>query len=178
MKSLYFIRHGQSKANVAKTYAGWDDTPLTDEGRERARTAGLRLMSKEIDRVIASDLRRAAETARIVCEAFEFKGQIEFDQRIREVNVGDLVGQPTRGMTGYLEAESIEGNPYHVERFSEITDRLSSFLEYLEQQPDQTILVVGHNGTGSELLKMINKKLNRAELEEVAISNATLIKVL
>ena len=34
---LYLVRHGQSEGNVAKTFHGHTDYPLTELGREQAR---------------------------------------------------------------------------------------------------------------------------------------------
>ena len=36
---LYLVRHGQSEGNVAKTFHGHTDYPLTELGREQARQA-------------------------------------------------------------------------------------------------------------------------------------------
>ena len=38
---LYLVRHGQSEGNVAKTFHGHTDYPLTELGREQARQAYL-----------------------------------------------------------------------------------------------------------------------------------------
>lgn len=40
---LYLVRHGQSEGNVAKTFHGHTDYPLTELGREQARQAGEKL---------------------------------------------------------------------------------------------------------------------------------------
>ena len=35
---LYLVRHGQSEGNVAKTFHGHTDYPLTELGREQGRS--------------------------------------------------------------------------------------------------------------------------------------------
>ena len=39
--TLYFARHGQTEANLAKRFSGEKDTPLTALGREQAAEIGL-----------------------------------------------------------------------------------------------------------------------------------------
>ena len=40
--TLYFTRHGQTKANVEKRFSGDKDTPLTELGRAQAQSGDLR----------------------------------------------------------------------------------------------------------------------------------------
>lgn len=38
MEKIYFVRHGESEANVEKKFAGQkEDSPLTELGREQAK---------------------------------------------------------------------------------------------------------------------------------------------
>ena len=60
---LYLVRHGQSEGNVAKTFHGHIDYPLTPLGREQARQAGEKLKAVSFSRCVASDLSRAWDTA-------------------------------------------------------------------------------------------------------------------
>lgn len=60
---LYLVRHGQSEGNVAKTFHGHTDYPLTELGREQARQAGEKLKDTAFVRCVASDLSRAWDTA-------------------------------------------------------------------------------------------------------------------
>jgi probable phosphoglycerate mutase len=63
---LYVARHGETDWNVALRWQGHTDVPLNDNGRAQARDLGARLRGKGIGAVVASDLSRAHETARIV----------------------------------------------------------------------------------------------------------------
>ena len=60
---LYLVRHGQSEGNVAKTFHGHTDYPLTELGREQARQAGEKLKDTAFVHCVASDLSRAWDTA-------------------------------------------------------------------------------------------------------------------
>jgi broad specificity phosphatase PhoE len=61
------------------------DPGLTERGREQARVTGERLRALGVRRVVASPLRRAHETARIVAEALGLdRAAVETDARLRE----------------------------------------------------------------------------------------------
>ncbi len=65
--ALHLIRHGQSTWNVAGRLQGQVDHPgLTELGRSQAAAAAVLLADTRIDRLLTSDLRRAAQTAEII----------------------------------------------------------------------------------------------------------------
>jgi broad specificity phosphatase PhoE len=68
MDELILVRHGESEYMVNGLTGGWTDTPLTELGRMQAEATGKRLadVMKEPYAFYSSDLRRAAETARII----------------------------------------------------------------------------------------------------------------
>jgi 2,3-bisphosphoglycerate-dependent phosphoglycerate mutase len=65
---LVVLRHGESAANAAGRFTGWNDVPLTEAGRSQARSAAQMIHSAGLspDVVFSSPLDRAVETARIV----------------------------------------------------------------------------------------------------------------
>lgn len=75
MTKLILLRHGESRANAANVYTGWNDVPLTDKGRQQAKIAGEKI-KKLSDfcptRIHTSVLSRAIETANIVAEVCGF----------------------------------------------------------------------------------------------------------
>ena len=93
MIDLFIMRHGQSEADLLDCFEGRADFPLTDLGREQARLAGAWFAQRfTVDRLIASTLKRAAETARIVAEALGVP--VEYDEQLMEMNNGELAGLP------------------------------------------------------------------------------------
>ena len=64
MTTLIMVRHGQSVSNLEKRFTGQGETPLTALGHEQAEATARFLDAYHIDRIYASDLSRAMETAR------------------------------------------------------------------------------------------------------------------
>ncbi len=64
MTTLIVVRHGQSVSNLEKRFTGQFETPLTELGHAQAEATARYLDSFRIDRIYASDLSRAMDTAR------------------------------------------------------------------------------------------------------------------
>lgn len=72
--TFYFVRHGESEGNVAGKMQGHRDHSLTDLGRRQALGTGQWFADTgtPVDRVYASPLSRATETAQILAETAHF----------------------------------------------------------------------------------------------------------
>jgi broad specificity phosphatase PhoE len=85
MLNVLMVRHGQSEWNALGRWQGQADPPLSDLGIRQSRAAGHSLGS--FDAIVASDLDRAATTARIMADVVGV-GRVITDQGLRERNVG------------------------------------------------------------------------------------------
>ena len=65
MKTIYFVRHGQTLKNAQHIHQGPDE-PLTELGKEQAAAIAKVLKGKDIDGIVTSPFTRAFETASIV----------------------------------------------------------------------------------------------------------------
>lgn len=89
---LLLVRHGESEWNAARRLQGQADIALSDRGR--AQAAALRPVIEALrpDRAITSDLRRAAETARLLgVDAVP-------EPDLREIEVGAWTGAAIDGL--------------------------------------------------------------------------------
>ena len=68
-RRLILIRHGQTTYNATGRMQGHLDTELSELGYEQARAAARLLQDQGVSKIVASDLIRARETARVVAEA-------------------------------------------------------------------------------------------------------------
>ena len=62
MKTVHFIRHGETEQNAQKVWQGHTDTPLNKKGLEQAKLLSERISSR-VGKVYSSDLKRASQTA-------------------------------------------------------------------------------------------------------------------
>jgi broad specificity phosphatase PhoE len=86
------VRHGETAPNVDGLLLGRADPPLTETGVRQA--ARLAQVLPRPDRVIASPLRRARDTAAALGSA------VEIDDRWIELDYGDLDGASATGVSG------------------------------------------------------------------------------
>jgi broad specificity phosphatase PhoE len=92
--SFLLLRHGESEWNAEGRWQGQGDPSLTETGRRQVQRAAQTLaLSQEpplIQKIISSDLKRAAQSAQIMGEALGLQPQ--YDSRLRELDVGEWEG--------------------------------------------------------------------------------------
>jgi broad specificity phosphatase PhoE len=99
-----FLRHGQSEGNVKMLFQGQLDFPLSDLGHRQAKALGQRWQREQrtFDRIIASPLSRAYQTAEHVAEALGMEVDTEplwMEQdfgALSSVSIRDFVKDPSR----------------------------------------------------------------------------------
>jgi 2,3-bisphosphoglycerate-dependent phosphoglycerate mutase len=84
------VRHGETDWNVQTRIQGQLDIALNAAGREQAQRLGRALADEQFDAVYASDLRRAADTARAVAERVGLPVRTELS--LRERGFGSFQG--------------------------------------------------------------------------------------
>src|SRR5579862_8591972 len=92
MSKLVLIRHGQSLWNLENRFTGWIDVPLTEVGREEARTAAKKLSGFKFDVAYTSALSRAQDTLLEILETLGIDLPVIKDHALNERNYGDLQG--------------------------------------------------------------------------------------
>ena len=139
-RKVVFLRHGESEANAAKVYDSQGKATLTEKGREQASLAGEQLKKHNFTRIFSSDMIRAEETAKIVCDKLGLK-DFTFHKEFREVFGGDLEGKPRNDHP--LLLAMLEQNT--GETFDELVARAKKAWDLiLADKSDGDVLVVGH----------------------------------
>ncbi|MET0385622.1 MAG: histidine phosphatase family protein [Polyangiales bacterium] len=151
---LYLTRHGRTEWNHAGRFQGQSDIPLDDVGRAQA-AALARVLAGKVEVAVASDLSRASETARIICEELQIP-LIGVDPELRERGFGIFEGL-TRAecMERHpVEWAAREGNRNFEVRGGEppplVIERMQRALERTVQQLRgryQRALVVSHGSS-------------------------------
>ncbi|MEC4014819.1 histidine phosphatase family protein [Streptomyces sp. H27-D2] len=152
-RRIVLWRHGQTAWNLERRFQGTTDIALTETGIAQAHRAARLLAGLRPDAIIASDLRRAAATARQLASITGL--DVTYDEGLRETFAGDW-----QGMT-HVEIVERFGDQYRAwkrgepvrrgggELESEVADRAAPVVErHVEKLPDGgTLVVVSHGGT-------------------------------
>ena len=94
---IILVRHGEATHHTQHLTGGWTDSVLTEKGRAQLQAAAAMLARdfagrKEKLRILASDLKRAAESAQILAAALQMEANIEYCPFLREKNNGIAAG--------------------------------------------------------------------------------------
>jgi broad specificity phosphatase PhoE len=145
------VRHGESTYNAEGRIQGQQDAPLSERGHMQAARIAERLRSYQFDACYASDLSRAADTARAI---MHYHPDVPFalTEILREIKFGIFEGRimPEIEETYPEEyAEWIEARrdyvPPGAESMHDLYERAGRALDWLRGRGDDgTVLVVAH----------------------------------
>ena len=156
-RRFIFLRHGETEGNAQRVYQG-PETPLNSTGLEQARRAAEYLRAHAVGRILASDMRRAWQTAQAAADVVG--APVIAEPRLRERWFGDLIGQSSRNLDWRNE-------PPNGESLSEFVARTQAGLRDALDSEASTLLVA-HGGPLYVLIFSLG-----ADLFERHISNAT-----
>lgn len=94
--TVYVVRHGQNEDNAEGLLNGHRDRPLTELGREQARTVAGKLANHDIRFIYSSPLCRARETAEIIAARLGLP--VTVDPDLVERDFGCMTGQPVESI--------------------------------------------------------------------------------
>lgn len=155
---LIITRHGETEENVSGIIMGHLPGKLTDTGVVQAKKVAARLKDEKIDHIYSSDLARASDTA-IEIAKFHSKVPMEFVKDLREKYLGEWQGKKKSDL-GYTSNTSlVEFSARDGERSEELFNRAKKFLhKILLKHPEDTVLLVGHNGINKAIIAVITGK--------------------
>lgn len=150
MTRLILIRHSETDYNLQNRYCGFSDPLLNSKGIWQSEKLAAELKAGEVDKVYASDLKRAYETAAII-----FKGnRIEKRENFREMNFGifegltyeEIIQRYAKLYRDWLNNPSKVKIP-HGEGLTELKRRVKECLSsILFRDKGKIITVVTHGG--------------------------------
>jgi broad specificity phosphatase PhoE len=152
-RRLVLWRHGETDYNAAGRMQGHLDSALTPVGWNQARFAVPALARFSPDLVIASDLRRATDTATVLTDAIGVP--LRIDKRLRETHLGEW-----QGLTGAEVDAAYPGErdrwrkdatwaPPGGENRLDVADRAGEVVTDLQQanaSVGDTVLLAAHGG--------------------------------
>lgn len=151
MSTLYFIRHAQSEANKLDVLASRQDFPLSEQGMIDAAEIALQFKGlAELDRIVASPLIRAQQTASPFAEAFGGLS-VEADERLIEQDLGEFSGMTydqLQGRSDYMHDRTRRWNWVPEgggESYKMVAERLKPFFQAMDLlKEEERVLFVTH----------------------------------
>ena len=141
---IYIVRHGQTNYNVEGRYGGRIDVLLNEKGISQANELKKILKDIKFDVVISSPLRRAYQTAKIICD-----NDIITDKRIIERDNGELEGKLKSEIDEFPDFNDPNETRYNIENIVDFRNRIYDFFsEIKEKYRGKNILIVTHAGIG------------------------------
>jgi len=159
---LYFVRHGESEANIQHVISNYASPfGLTERGRQQVHALAERLKDLPITTMYSSPVLRAMDTADILYQALGLPYRVT--EALREYNCGILEGQSDeeswRLHRQYYEDWTLRhdylSKPEGGESFIDIQKRFVPFIESLQRDEDDHILLVGHGGLLHLMLPLV-----------------------
>ena len=169
---LLCVGHGRTAWNADNRFQGHTDIPLDDEGRAQATALEPLLRDERIDVAVASDLARAAETARLVLGPRGLP--VRLDAEWREMRFGDWEGRTWDEIVAAnphlprgSETSVKDYTPGGGETFAELCVRVAGAVERVvaETPGDGVALVATHAGPLHALLEVLLGESERAALQ-------------
>ena len=155
---IYFLRHGESEANVRGVLCGSGrDAELTERGKAQISFLASQVHSLKIKTLVASPLARARSSADLLGLDYQV------DAALKEQFYGDWEGLPFEEVREkFLKHFDPPNGESHLEFLKRITDAFVRILKL-----EGPVLIVSHGGVGSELLSYLGHQkrlLHNAEL--------------
>lgn len=149
-KILWLVRHGQTIENIENICQGQTPGTLTEKGIAQMQELGENLSAQTFDIIYTSDLKRAVDSARLICEMQQGPVRLIEDKRLRERYFGSFQGMK------FPEDRTSFNYPDDVESFEQMGERLSSFLQdLLYSETDEHVLIVTHGVALRVLLSLL-----------------------
>ena len=195
MTEIIIIRHGETEWNIMGRFQGHSDIPLSPEGRRQAELLGQNLAIDAVDKIYASDLIRAVETAQPLAARFGLV--LERDAALRELNFGAWEGRyfseineetPDMMKMFYRDPESIDIPG--IENFQEFRRRVAGRVRAIAaENKGKRVVLISHGASirilFADILSMpiraiwhvsqFNTAVNRIRFEDDGFAAITLM---
>lgn len=176
MKSIYFVRHGETVWNVENKICGSTDIELTERGHQQAVETGKKILAEGIqaDEILYSPLVRAAETARHISEITGIPARVEL--RLKEQCFGKWEAAPRDGKE-FQKAKGefccrYEGG----ESMLQLAQRIYNLLDEIRDETgDRTYILVAHNGI-SRVVHSYFYEMTNAEYAAFGVENCAVLR--
>lgn len=174
MKTVYFVRHGQTVWNVENKICGATDIELTELGHQQAVQTGEEIlkMNLQVDEILYSPLVRAKDTAMHISQITGIPAREEM--RLKEQNFGKYESTPRNGAEFQLAKQQFVTRYEGGESMLHLAQRIYNLLDEIKED-DKTYILVAHNG----IARVINSyfyEMTNEEYAKFGVKNCAVMK--
>ena len=156
---LYLARHGETVDNANQIMQGQTQGELNENGLRQARELSEQWKDREIDVVVASDLKRSVYTATIL--AAPHRLEVVTTPLLRERDWGGFTGR-------YIPSLKNEVWPDDIETLENLLSRAGEFIAYVKKTyPGKKVLAVGH-GIINKAVQAVYYKKSMSEISRMS----------
>ena len=175
---IYFVRHGQTDANMNKIIAGQQDVPLNEHGVEQAKETAVSLKDIKFDACFCSPLTRAKQTCAEILKYHKGLTPI-YDDRLKARNYGQVEGQPESAINfnrWKVGADDQQTASLGIETIMDLYQRVADcFDEIRDQYSDKNVLVIAHSCIGRIAAAYFNGMPTDYDFSTLKIPNAKVV---
>ena len=168
MTTLYLVRHGETVDNVRQIMQGQTQGELTENGILQAREVAEDLKDVPFDAVIASDLKRSIDTARIIAEPHQL--EVLTTPLLRERDWGGFTGRYIPDLKGEVWPDDIETQ-------ENLLSRAGEFIAYIRDTfPGKKVVAVGHGIINKAIQAVYFRKL-MSEIQRMSNAEVRILEL-
>ena len=184
MTKILLVRHGQSEANQLGIFAGHYDIELTKLGCEQAKcTAKFIKQNYKVDKIYASDLKRAFKTAEYIAE--EFGLEVIPEKNFREISAGKWEAVKFDHITKlYSDDYNVWRNDIGNSRCTdgesakELAKRVCDTIKIVAEENEGKTIVVGTHATPVRAAQCVFGGHSFDEMKDISwASNASVTEI-
>ena len=173
MTTIFLVRHGETVDNARQIMQGQTQGDLNEVGRQQAQQVAERLSTEAIDAVVASDLRRAIQTAEVIAKSHGLP--VVTTPLLRERDWGSFTGRFIPDLRGETWPDDIESEEALLKRAQEFLQKMTATYE------GKRVVAVGHGIINKAILavyascsmKEVQRMMN-AEVRVLTTSSVTM----
>ena len=156
---LYLVRHGETVDNANQIMQGQTQGELNENGWRQAREFAEQWKDRDIDIVMASDLKRSVDTAAIIAAPHGLT--VVTTPLLRERDWGGFTGRFIPDLKG-------EVWPDDIESLENLLSRAGEFIAYVKKTyPGKKVLAVGH-GIINKAVQAVYFKKSMSEIPKMS----------
>ena len=168
MTTLYLVRHGETIDNVRQIMQGQTQGELTENGILQARQVAEELKDVDFEAVVASDLKRSIDTAKIVAAPHQL--EVLTIPLLRERDWGGFTGRYIPDLKG-------EVWPDDIETLENLLSRAGEFIAYIRDTfPGKKVVAVGH-GIINKAIQAVYYQKSMSEIQRMTNAEVRVLEL-